>query len=202
MISLKKNKALVKLLDVSVSLFAQISQDFAEAAPPTSVLDILSFFSCKYYDRKITDVVHSTLKLFIAKYHPWSQGECPPEETIEGAAARLSIYDDGVSIEQGDMKQWAKTVLAMKELFETYESLDVQAPNSPNGLLLQQYLDPSVWQVYSSASQNAIDILGQGRDAQTFVERKHGNLERQRACLYILIDEEIRRTLQSFIEGN
>lgn len=100
------------------------------------------------------------------------------------------------------MKQWAKTVLAMKELFETYESLDVQAPNSPNGLLLQQYLDPSVWQVYSSASQNAIAILGQGRDAQTFVERKHGNLECQRACLYILIDEEIKRTLQSFIEGN
>lgn len=200
--NLKKNKALVKLLDVSVSLFTQISQDFAEAAPPTSVLDILSFFSCKYYDRKIADVVHSTLKLFIAKYHPWNQGECPPEETIEGAAARLSIYDDGVSIEQGDMKQWAKTVLAMKELFETYESLDVQAPNSPNGLLLQQYLDPSVWQVYSSASQNAIAILGQGRDAQTFVERKHGNLECQRACLYILIDEEIKRTLQSFIEGN
>ncbi|EFO61211.1 Hypothetical protein GLP15_1145 [Giardia lamblia P15] len=198
--NLRKNKALIRLLDVSVSLFAHIAQDFAEAAPPILILDVLSFFCCKYYDEKIINTVHSILKLFIAKHHPWNQEECPPEETIEGAAARLPIYDDGVSIKQGDIKQWAKAVLATEELFETYESLDVQAPNSPNGLLLQQYLDPSVWPIYSSASQNTIEILGQGHDAQTFVERKHSNLDRQRACLYIFINKEIKQTLQSFIE--
>lgn len=200
--NLEKNKIIVRLIDVSISLFSQNSHDFTAAAPPMQVLDILSFFCCKHYNEKIINTAHSIIKTFITKYTPHNQKECPPEETIEGAAERLPIYDNGVSIEQGNIKQWAEAVLAAEELFEVYESLDVQAPNSSSGLLLQHYLNPSVWQAYSSATQNAIETLGHGRDAQTFVEQKHSNLKKQRMCLYILIDRNIKQTLREFIENN
>ena len=200
-VSLEKNKGLVKLVDVSISLFAQLSQDFSKAAPPIAVLDILSFFCCKHHHEKIINTAHSIIKLFIANYVPWSQIECPSEETIEGAAARLPIYDGGVSIAQGDVRQWAKAVLSAGELLEACESLDVSVPSSSNRILLQQYLNPSVWQAYSSVTQNAIEVLGQNRDAQTFVEQKHSNLERQRMCLYMLVDKEIKRMLRAFVEN-
>lgn len=199
--NLEKNKTITRLIDVSVGLFSQTSQDFSETAPPTLVLDILSFFCCRHHNEKIISTAHSIVKMFIAKYIPWDPKECPPEETIEGAAERLPIYENEISIKQGDIKQWAKDVLATEELFTIYKNLDIQSPNSSNGLLLQQYLNPAIWQAYSSAVQNAIEVLGKGRDAQTFVEQKHSNLERQRMCLYILIDNSIKQTLQSFIKA-